>query len=234
MDLHDALAFIDEHQEGPTHSGSMSPLQAIKQLNESVTEALLACIKDQPDQAGQFLQTALPELLTAMATLGVTPGQAQAPSAPNTNAERLIHIEGNRVEVWVDNEVRGSWSIWSVADLKEVCKLAEEFDCGLVYSFIGNLSPSRVYKHSAPVPMSPLDAAQIDAAQIDLDQVDSAQAPDILDTPDASSTEDPNQPATASNSTHAQDMSSSTDCVQGNLNREDPPPVQDHQDLRSS
>ncbi len=138
---------------GNADDNSLSPLQAIKHLNETVTEALLACIKDQPEQAGQHLRTALPQLLSAMTTLGVVP----QPDEPD-DEERLIHIEGNRVEVWVDDEIRGSWSIWSVADLKEVCRLAEEFDCGLVYSFRGNLSPSRSSKRGSTVPMSTPDS----------------------------------------------------------------------------
>ncbi|WP_414511355.1 hypothetical protein [Synechococcus sp. RC10A2] len=62
--------------------------------------------------------------------------------ASEANPKRIIHIEGNRVQVWVDNQIRSSWSIWSVGDLKEVCRLAEEFDCGLSYS-LGDSSGSK-------------------------------------------------------------------------------------------
>ncbi|MDX2271559.1 MAG: hypothetical protein NW237_06355 [Cyanobacteriota bacterium] len=140
MDLQSALKQIQQTSEAE----SIPPLQALKNLNETVTEALLACIKGQPDRASQQLLAALPQLLIALTALGVDPIQAgYHPLEPEIPTQRLIYIDGNRVEVRVDNEIRGSWSIWSVADLKEVCRLAEEFDCGLVYSFIGSLSPSR-------------------------------------------------------------------------------------------
>lgn len=121
-----------------------SPLEALKSLSETVTEALLACLKGEQAQASDQLALALPKLLAAMTALGMEPSPLHSSSPdPVSESQRLIHIDGNRVEVWVDNEIRGSWSIWSVADLKEVCRLAEEFDCGLVYSFMGSLSPSK-------------------------------------------------------------------------------------------
>lgn len=144
MDLHSALEGVDNSDQTASRETS-SPLQALKRLNETVTEALLAYLRDQPEQASQYLSSALPQLLVAMTTLGLDP--ASSPPSLDleqvTEAQRLIHIIGNRVEVRVDDEIRGSWSIWSVADLREVCRLAEEFDCGLVYSFLGGLSPSR-------------------------------------------------------------------------------------------
>lgn len=143
MDLHPALEGVDRDRESPE---TASPLQALKRLNETVTEALLACLRDQPEQASHHLSAALPQLLVAMTALGVDPTKPRHGALELEVAspvQRLIYIIGNRVEVRVDDEIRGSWSIWSVADLREVCRLAEEFDCGLVYSFMGGLAPSR-------------------------------------------------------------------------------------------
>lgn len=120
---------------------SVGVLESLKRLNETVTEALLASIKEEPDQAREKTLAALPQLLAALHSLGVNPVQAlrHQPELARTS-QRLIYIEGNRVEVRVNDELRGSWSIWSIADLKDVCRLAEEFDCGLVYSIIGDLT----------------------------------------------------------------------------------------------
>ncbi|MEN9206449.1 MAG: hypothetical protein Q6K70_11640 [Thermostichales cyanobacterium DRC_bins_46] len=123
---------------GEQRTEEVSPMQALKTLNETVTEAFLACLRGQPDLISQHLIQALPQLLQAMAVLNIDPVQAlRHQSQPSPNHHRLIYVEGNRVEVRVNDELRGSWSIWSVADLKEVCRLAEEFDCGLVYSLKG-------------------------------------------------------------------------------------------------
>jgi hypothetical protein len=123
-----------------------SPLDALKQLNETVTEALLAYLREQPETAKDLLKLALPQLLRTMMAVGVDPvDPSDEPEDENQDpGQRLVHIDGNRVQFRVNDQLRGSWSIWSVGDLKEVCRLAEEFDCGLVYSFIGSLSPSRI------------------------------------------------------------------------------------------
>ncbi len=123
------------------HDDSLGALESLKRLNEIVTEALLASIKEETEQAREKTLAALPQLLAALHSLGVDPVQAlrHQPELARTS-QRLIYIEGNRVEVRVNDELRGSWSIWSIADLKEVCRLAEDFDCGLVYSIIGDLT----------------------------------------------------------------------------------------------
>ncbi|GAB4216021.1 MAG: hypothetical protein OHK0012_17410 [Synechococcales cyanobacterium] len=150
MDFISTLQHLGEHPAEP-----VSPMQALKTLNETVTEAFLACIRGQPEITSQHLILALPQLLQAMAVLNIDPVQAlRHQSQPHPDHHRLIYVEGNRVEVRVNDELRGSWSIWSIADLKEVCRLAEEFDCGLVYSLKGfgegreSLSASELMKIS--------------------------------------------------------------------------------------
>lgn len=127
--------------------GGATPLQALQALNQSVAEALVSCLKGQPQQATQHLLLALPQLMAALGALrqksSVRVSGPEALAEPagcpsEAKPKRIMHIEGNRVEVWVDNQIRSSWSIWSVGDLKEVCRLAEEFDCGLSYSLGGN------------------------------------------------------------------------------------------------
>ncbi len=120
-----------------------TPLQALQALNQSVAEALVSCLNGQPQQAAQHLLRALPQLMAALGALRQgSPDPQGTGCPPEANPKRIIHIEGNRVEVWVDNQIRSSWSIWSVGDLKEVCRLAEEFDCGLSYS-LGDSSGSK-------------------------------------------------------------------------------------------
>ncbi len=156
-------------QPDPSLAGA-TPLQALQALNQSVAEALVSCLKGQPQQAAQHLLLALPQLMTALGALGQESPDTKAMGRPSeANPKRIIHIEGNRVEVWVDDQIRSSWSIWSVGDLKEVCRLAEEFDCGLSYSFLGDgpepqaemllLAPSPADLLSNPVRVSGPEAS---------------------------------------------------------------------------
>lgn len=110
----------------------------VEQLYETVAAAWQACQLGNSEVVQRLLADALPQLMQALDSLGVDPVKAlrRQPTLALSKemGQRLLYIEGNRVEVQVDGEVRGSWSIWSIADLKEVCHLAEEFDCALVYS----------------------------------------------------------------------------------------------------
>lgn len=112
--------------------------QTVQHLYDTVAAAWHAHQLGDPEVTRHLLAAALPQLMQALNSLGIDPVQAlrqQPPSAlSQSSGQRLLYIEGNRVEVQVNGEVRGSWSIWSIADLKEVCRLAEEFDCALVYS----------------------------------------------------------------------------------------------------
>lgn len=134
MDWHDVLEPLSTASASDSHETSA----LVQQLHETVAAAWQACQSGDTDQSQQLLATALPQLMHALHTLGVDPVQAlrrqTVPPIPQEPGKRLLYIEGNRVEVRVDGELRGSWSIWSIADLKEVCRLAEEFDCALVYS----------------------------------------------------------------------------------------------------
>lgn len=49
--------------------GGATPLQALQALNQSVAEALVSCLKGQPQQATQHLLLALPQLMAALGAL---------------------------------------------------------------------------------------------------------------------------------------------------------------------
>lgn len=47
-------------------------------------------------------------------------------------SNKIMHIYSNRVEIRVNNEVKGGWAIWSIDDLKDAEKMAREFNCQIV------------------------------------------------------------------------------------------------------
>jgi NTP pyrophosphatase (non-canonical NTP hydrolase) len=129
MDLQEALAKIWEDPRYQTKS----PLEALKHLNEEVTEALIAWLRSDQIRARQELTEAFPKLLVALRLLDIDPVQLIQEKAKQANRrQRIMYIVGNRVEVRVGDELRGSWTVWSEEDLKEVHRLAEEFDCQLI------------------------------------------------------------------------------------------------------
>ncbi|MEO0801184.1 MAG: hypothetical protein AAFY57_02765 [Cyanobacteria bacterium J06642_2] len=136
MNLRQALEQLERAPRDST-----SPLQALKQLHEVVTAALQCHLQGESSLAQQHLNAALPQWVRATQALSGEIYQSEdAETASLIDVaqcdRKTIHINRNRAEVRVNDELRGSWSIWTIADLKEVCRLAEEFDCGLVYSSI--------------------------------------------------------------------------------------------------
>ncbi|WP_218081896.1 hypothetical protein [Anthocerotibacter panamensis] len=130
MDLEEALARVCEDQRYQ----AKSPLEAIKALNEEVTEALIAWLRGNQTRSREEITEALPRLLVAMRLLGIDPVAVLRQKALQVaQRQRMMCIVGNRVEVRVGEELRGSWTIWSEEDLREVHRLAEEFDCQLVH-----------------------------------------------------------------------------------------------------
>lgn len=156
MELQEALNKIWESQRYQTKS----PLEALKYLNEEVTEALVAWLRGNPDKSRQEICEALPRLLVAMRLLGLDPAEVIKQKAQTaTQRQRIMYIIGNRVEVRVGDELRGSWTIWSEEDMREVHNLASEFECSLVHvppedangyqvSFLGNGSHGSSYPSS--------------------------------------------------------------------------------------
>jgi hypothetical protein len=130
MDLEEALAKV---ADDPRYQVT-SPLEAIKALNEDVTEVLIAWLRGNQTRSREELTEAFPRLLVAMRMLGLDPVALLRQKAQQvTQRQRVMCVIGNRVEVRVGEELRGSWTIWSEEDLKEVHRLAEEFDCQLVH-----------------------------------------------------------------------------------------------------
>jgi len=130
MDLEEALVKVCEDQRYQVKS----PLEAIKALNEEVTEVLLAWLRGNQARSREEIIEALPRLLVAMRLLGLDPVQILRQKAQQVQQrQRVMCIVGNRVEVRVGEELRGSWTIWSEEDLREVHRLAEEFDCQLIH-----------------------------------------------------------------------------------------------------
>ncbi len=131
MDFQEALDEIC----GSQHYQTKSPLEALKYLHQEVTESQIAWLRSNPDKARQKVSEALPRLMVAMRLLGIDPmAVIEAKARGATQRQRIMYIIGNRVEVRVGEELRGSWTIWSEEDLREVHNLAREFECVLVHT----------------------------------------------------------------------------------------------------
>ncbi|MCC5909906.1 MAG: hypothetical protein JJT76_05660 [Clostridiaceae bacterium] len=127
MDIRDAIEIIWNNRKYTTDD----PKAAISHLNEEVAESLKALMKGDIDKAKRELQDAMSCLFIAMKVLDVDVEEAvnkQVEQMKKRNHKIMIFKE-NKVEIYVDGELKGGWSIWGGEDIKEAEKLAKEFGC---------------------------------------------------------------------------------------------------------
>ncbi len=147
MDLEQALTKVCED---PRYQAT-SPLEAIKALHEDVTEGLSAWVRGNQARSREEMIEALPRLVVALRLLGLDPvAILQNKAQQVSQRQRVMCVIGNRVEIRVGEELRGSWTIWSEEDLREVHRLAEEFDCQLVH--MDEEASGELYHSESPPP----------------------------------------------------------------------------------
>ena len=127
MDFDNAIKLIWENRKYRTTSEN----EAVSHLNEEVAESLKAMLRGDKQTAQAKLEDALSCLFIAFKVLNINPEEAvfRQINKMKEKSRRIMHIYSDRVEIRVDNEVRGGWSIWSIDDMKEVEKMAKEFNC---------------------------------------------------------------------------------------------------------
>ncbi|OGO78058.1 MAG: hypothetical protein A2Y23_13135 [Clostridiales bacterium GWB2_37_7] len=132
MDMKEALMLIWENRKYTTDD----PKEVISHLNEEVAESLKALLKGDNDKAKRELEDALSCIMIAMKVLDVDIEEAvkrQITQMKNKNSKIMI-VKKDKVEIYVNDELKGGWSIWSDEDIKEAQKLAKEFGCIIINS----------------------------------------------------------------------------------------------------
>jgi len=130
VELKKAIELIWENRRYKTASET----ETLSHLNEEVAESLKAMLCGNREKAQTELEDALSCLLIAFKTLDIDPEGAvlRQISKMKEPSKRIMHIFPDRVEIRVDNEIRGGWAIWSADDLREAEKMAREFNCKVV------------------------------------------------------------------------------------------------------
>jgi len=130
MELKEAIELIWENRKYKTTSET----EAVSHLNEEVAESLKALLKGDKEKAQNELEDALSCLLIAFKVLNINPDEAvnRQISRMTNQPVRTMHVFADRVEIRVNEQVRGGWSIWSSDDLKEAEKMAREFKCEII------------------------------------------------------------------------------------------------------
>ncbi len=133
MELKKAIEIIWDNRKYTTND----PKTAISHLNEEVAESLKALLKGDIEKAKKELQDAMSCMLIAMKVLDVDPEEAVLKQVEQMTKKnnRIMFLKSEKVEIYVDGQLKGGWSVWSEEDIREAEKLAEEFGCELVYEY---------------------------------------------------------------------------------------------------
>lgn len=127
-----ALELIWENRKYTTDD----PKEVISHLNEEVAESLKALLKGDIHKAKGELEDAFSCIMIAMKVLDVDIDDAvqrQIEQMKKRNSKIMI-FKKDKVEIYVNDVLKGSWSIWSEEDIKEAQKIAKEFGCIIINS----------------------------------------------------------------------------------------------------
>lgn len=133
MELNEASDLIWSHRKYVTQDVR----QAISHLNEEVAESMKALTRGDVEKARKELEDAFSCLLIAMRVMNVDLEQAvrnQVRSMQMKN-RRIMVIKERQVEIWVDGEQKGGWSVWGPEDISQAEKVGKEFGCEVIYDF---------------------------------------------------------------------------------------------------
>ncbi|NLF82819.1 MAG: hypothetical protein GX568_02395 [Candidatus Gastranaerophilales bacterium] len=130
MDVTEATDLIWSNRKYKTTSEK----EVVSHLNEEVAGCLNALLRGDRAAAQAELEDALSCLLIAFKTMGTDPEKAIYRQLEKMKQQpgRVMYIYQDKVEIRVNNEVKGGWSIWSAEDLKDAEKMAREFNCEVI------------------------------------------------------------------------------------------------------
>jgi len=131
MDIKDAMDIIWNNRKYSTND----PKTAVSHLNEEVAETLKALMQGDVNKAKRELKDAMSCLFIALKVLDIDIIQAvedQVSQMQKTQNKTMI-IRKDKVEIFVNEALKGSWSIWSNDDLEEAEKIGKEFGCKIIY-----------------------------------------------------------------------------------------------------
>jgi phosphoribosyl-ATP pyrophosphohydrolase len=134
MELKKALELIWLNRKYATSDAK----EALSHLNEEVAESLKALMKNDKERACRELEDAMSCLFIAFKVLNIDPDEAVIHQIAQMKKrhERVMVIKQDKAELYVNNTLKGSWSIWGDDDIEDAQKIAKQFGCKVIYKNI--------------------------------------------------------------------------------------------------
>lgn len=133
MEMKEALNLIwDNRKYTPS-----DPKAALSHLNEEVAESLKALMQNDSARAKRELEDALSCLFIAIKIMDIDIDEAVERQIiqMKKRSDKVMIFKKDKVEIYVNNTLKGGWSIWSSDDIKDAERLAKDFGCKIMYDY---------------------------------------------------------------------------------------------------
>ena len=146
MELKEAVEIIWENRKYEPKSA----ISAISHLNEEIAKSLKALMQNYSEEAQKELEDAFSCMLIAIKMLNIDPDSViyRQIERMQIDTNKTMHIFSDRVEIRVDNEIKGGWNIYSQEDIKDAQKMAQEFKCKIAWEDVTQLSLNTDFSNS--------------------------------------------------------------------------------------
>lgn len=111
-------------------------------MSEEVSKSLKAFMRSDVEEGQKELEDAFSCMLIAMKMMNVDLDKViyRQIEKMQTDSSKTMHIFSDRVEMRIDNEIKGGWNIYSQEDVADAQKMAQEFKCKIVWEGATQLS----------------------------------------------------------------------------------------------
>jgi deoxycytidylate deaminase len=119
-----------------------SLIEALSHLNEEVSKSLKAAMRNDKKESQKELEDAFSCMLIAMKMLNINLDNVvyRQIEKMQTDISKTMHIFSDRVEMRIENEIKGGWNIYSQEDVLDAQKMAQEFKCKVIWEGATQLS----------------------------------------------------------------------------------------------
>ena len=138
MKLKDTLEIIWQNRKYEPKS----LIEAVSHLNEEVSKSLKALKRNDKKEAQKELEDAFSCMLIAMKMLNIDLDKVvlRQIEKMQTDTKKTIHIFSDKVEMRIDNELKGGWNIYSQEDILDAQKIAQDLKCKIIWENATQLS----------------------------------------------------------------------------------------------
>jgi len=119
-----------------------SLIEAVSHLSEEVSKSLKALMRNDAKEGQKELEDAFSCMLIAMKMMNIDLDKVVYRQIEKMQADssKTMHVFSDRVEMRIDNEIKGGWNIYSQEDVADAQKMAQEFQCKIVWEGATQLS----------------------------------------------------------------------------------------------